>query len=90
MLQIKEVEEYHEFVLMSNTIWYCFTFLTRANLWIEIVMRLEITNTNLVYYHFLKNDNARRVVMLENFLGFIVFKDMVPSYNIALQCAKEV
>jgi hypothetical protein len=53
-------------------------------------MRLEITNTNLVYYHFLKNDNARRVVMLENFLGFIVFKDMVPSYNIALQCAKEV
>ncbi len=28
--------------------------------------------------------------MLENFLGFLVFKDMVPSYNIALQCAKEV
>jgi hypothetical protein len=86
MLQIKEVEEHHEFFLMSNIVWYCFTFLTRANLWIEIAMRLEITtNTDLVHYY------ARRLqLMLENFLGFLVFKDMVPSYNIALQCAKEV
>jgi hypothetical protein len=53
-------------------------------------MRLEITNTNLVYYYFLKKDNARRVAMLKKILGFLVFKDMVPSYNIALQCAKEV
>jgi hypothetical protein len=29
-------------------------------------------------------------LMLENFLGFLVFKDVVPFYNIALQCAKEV
>jgi hypothetical protein len=29
-------------------------------------------------------------LILENFLGFQVFKDMVPSYNIALQRAKEV